>query len=220
VTDEQTNNQTLPSLTRNQQYAAGLLAEGVSRVKVSQKVGVRYKTICNWLKSSLFRQELKRKQEEIAREVDEYLIGDRKFRLLILQDRHDRMQRVFEERAEWFEKANREKARLTAEAIARDEDPSAVYVKHADIPGGETGLLVHEEKVTKFGLVDHYKVDVALLKEGRDTLKQAAIEKGQWVEKSDMTSGDKPLLPPSLTLLIDKVYGDSDQGGNEADRNS
>jgi hypothetical protein len=47
-------------------------------------------------------------------------------------------------------------------------------------------------------IVYTYRVDVALLKERRELLKQAAIELRQWVERSESTSRDG--LPAALDL--------------------
>lgn len=67
------------------------------------------------------------------------------------------------------------------------------------VAGGETGLLAHNVKGLgkgdDFELVDEYAVDTGLLREIRETEKQAAIELGQWQEKILTQDGSpKPRL--------------------------
>jgi hypothetical protein len=53
------------------------------------------------------------------------------------------------------------------------------------VPGGETGLLVRTGRFIVNGkAVDVYAVDVGLLRELREHEKQAAIECGQWPQRS------------------------------------
>lgn len=62
-----------------------------------------------------------------------------------------------------------------------------------EVPGGTTGLLVHQVKGIgrgdDFRIVDEYKVDDGLLAELRAHEKQAAQELAQWLERQDVTSG-------------------------------
>lgn len=62
---------------------------------------------------------------------------------------------------------------------------------YQDAPGGRTGLLVRKLKMIGSGMsayqVEEFEVDTGLLKEYREYMKQAAIELGQWEEKSDHT---------------------------------
>jgi hypothetical protein len=61
-------------------------------------------------------------------------------------------------------------------------------VEHGDVPGGDTGLLVRQIKQIGAGrdvqVVEEYVVDTALLKEKRETMKQAATELGQWTDRN------------------------------------
>jgi len=67
----------------------------------------------------------------------------------------------------------------------------------AAVPRGKTGLLVR--RVKSFGrgkhrvVVEEYVVDIKLLKQFRETLKQAAQEIGQWGHSHDITSRGEPL---------------------------
>lgn len=61
-------------------------------------------------------------------------------------------------------------------------------------PGGETGLLIETRRSIRNGkktsVVREYAFDRGLFAELRETLKQAAIEKGQWGE-IDRTEEDR-----------------------------
>lgn len=107
-------------------------------------------------------------------------IADRQNRVDAANDRHQRMQRVIEARAE----------------------------EHAAVPGGATGLLVRTAKLVKVYTSDadpddsddggetlysakrdvivyEYAVDTGLLKEMREHEKQVAQDLGQWTEKQE-----------------------------------
>jgi hypothetical protein len=56
---------------------------------------------------------------------------------------------------------------------------AARALEYADQPGGSSGLLVKDYRGLKF--------DAALMSQLNATLKQAAIEEGQWSEKRDLT---------------------------------
>jgi hypothetical protein len=102
-------------------------------------------------------------------------------RLEALDRRHRKMSAVIEERA---------------------ADP-----KMQDVPGGDTGLLVHRVKSIGKGkhsrTIDLYHVDAALLKEMREIEKQAAIETGQWGEKMALVEDD-PQASPNHYSIKDK----------------
>ena len=74
----------------------------------------------------------------------------------------------------------------------------------AEIPGGDTGLLVKVEKVIGTGNsaqhITEYKTDTAVTKEIRELHKQAAQELGQWIEKNEHAG---PEGGP-LTLVINR----------------
>lgn len=64
-------------------------------------------------------------------------------------------------------------------------------VEHAAHPGGDTGLLAKDYR-GKNAEQEIWKVDAALVTQINATMKQAAIEEGQWSEKREM-SGRVPL---------------------------
>jgi phage terminase small subunit len=59
-------------------------------------------------------------------------------------------------------------------------------LEHADHPGGATGMLVKEYR-GKNGQQEIWKFDAALVSQINATMKQAAIEEGQWSEKRDLS---------------------------------
>ena len=58
-------------------------------------------------------------------------------------------------------------------------------LEYADHPGGATGMLVKEHR-GKNGQQEIWKFDAALVTQINATLKQAAIEEGQWAEKRQL----------------------------------
>jgi hypothetical protein len=55
-------------------------------------------------------------------------------------------------------------------------------IEYAEYPGGATGMLVREYR-GKNAEQEIWKFDAALVSRINATLKQAAIEEGQWTEK-------------------------------------
>src|ERR1039457_3326211 len=60
-------------------------------------------------------------------------------------------------------------------------------VEHADYPGGATGMLVKDYR-GKNAEQEIWKLDAAPVTQINATLKQAAIEEGQWSEKREVTN--------------------------------
>jgi len=125
-------------------------------------------------------------------------IADKANRVADLNDRWKRMRQVI---------------------VKRAADP-----KLASVPGGDTGLLVHQVKgIGKgpdFMLVDMYAVDTALLAEMRNTETAAARELGQLIERHDITTRDTGIaesLDSKLAGLAERlraggVPAESDSG--------
>src|ERR1039457_71476 len=61
-------------------------------------------------------------------------------------------------------------------------------VEHADYPGGDTGMLVKDYR-GKNAEQEIWKLDATLVSQINATMKQAAIEEGQWSEKREMSGG-------------------------------
>jgi DNA-binding XRE family transcriptional regulator len=175
--------------TRRTQAAVMLADNSLTDEQIAATIGVTRQALANWKKHPDFQAKVAENVESYRRAVLTSGIADRVKRVLALDDRWQRMKTVIEERADSKE------------------------MEH--VPGGKTGLLVHQIKAVgrgeDFQLIDLYVVDDGLLSEMRATEKQAAIEAGQWEEKRDITSGGKPL--PGMNLL-----GLSDLSEDELDR--
>jgi hypothetical protein len=65
-------------------------------------------------------------------------------------------------------------------------------LEYADHPGGATGMLVKEYR-GKNGQQEIWKFDAALVSQINATLKQVAIEEGQWSEKRQLLSDSRAI---------------------------
>jgi hypothetical protein len=78
--------------------------------------------------------------------------------------------------------------RMRAVIDARGDDPDL-----AAAPGGDTGLLVRQQKALgggdNFQVVEEFAVDTGLLRELRELEKQAAQELGQWTDHHEYSGG-------------------------------
>lgn len=145
--------------------AAQLLADGnLTDVLIAEKIGVARSTLSRWKTHPEFQARIDEILEAYRVETRRLGLSNRDRRIRAINDRWNRLQRVLEDRA---------------------DDQSL-----KDVPGGSTGLIVHDIKgVGKgedFQLVDLYSVDTATLRELREMEKQAAQELGQWVEKREV----------------------------------
>lgn len=142
--------------------AAQLLAENDFSVEeIAARIGVERTTLWRWKTDPFFAAEVAIIEKRLGNLSLRRVIARRNRRLLALEDRWLRMQQVIE---------------------ARAADPD-----HQRASGGETGLLVRRQRVIGSGdnalLIEEFEVDTALLKELRETERQAAQEAGQWQEK-------------------------------------
>lgn len=163
--------------------AAHEIAAGNGDVAAASAAGVTDRTIRNWKKDEDFQGLIDDIRSDLDRLTMQRWIAQKHRRIDVLMEQADGMRRLRNARAE-------------------DLD---------HIPGGNTGLLVHQVKSIGFAennqVIDEYVFDSALSRELRETLKQAAQELGQWTEKQDITSGGGP-----ITFTID--LGRSDVGSS------
>ena len=150
----------------NRTTAAQLLAEGELGIEgIAEKIGVTRQAIWLWRKIPEFTARV----DEIIAELD---AGVRRLAICRPERRIDRLNRV------WIK-------------MQRVINERAASIEMQHVPGGPTGLMVRNVKgVGKgedFQLHELYEVDVPLLKELRETEKQAAIELGQWMEKTEVS---------------------------------
>jgi hypothetical protein len=162
--------------------ASLLVAQGeLTNREVAVKVGVAPRTLDNWKADGEFQDRVKGHVADIRESVRRRGIAVMENRVRALQNRWERMNRVMDERA---------------------ADPAM-----AKVPGGTTGLLVHNVKSIGAGMaaerVDLYELDAALLKEMREHEKQAAQELGQWSEKHEHHGADGQPMELKVTHEFD-----------------
>lgn len=172
-----------------QERAAQLIAAGKQTDDaIANSLAIRRETLYRWRQTEDFRARVEALQAEMAAAVVSEGIALRTARVAALNDRWQRMQRVIAERA---------------------DDPAM-----DDVPGGETGLLVHSYKMIGGGrdatTVDEYAVDVGLLKELRAHEEQAAKELGQWAEKQEVTGKNGEPLSQVFTFTIQAPNRDAE----------
>lgn len=171
------------------EQAALLLADDrLSDEQIAEQVGIGRTTLHRWKGDEEFQARVKAHVDALASAALSQGIAQRWRRLRRLNRDWERMQRLIEARAE---------------SMADD------------VPGGETGLLAHDQKGIGQGpnaeVVDVYRVDTALLSEMRATEKQAAEELGQWIEKSESRGLLRVESTVDLSGLSDEELSDLDR---------
>jgi hypothetical protein len=159
---EQTVRPRKPFKWNNRKEEAALLLsqDELTIAAIAEKVGVSKQGISLWRAHPEFLARIDAHIAEFRARVRRRGIAIIENRVAHLQRRHDLMNKIIEERG----------------------------IALKDIPGGSTGLLVHNVKSIGSGetaeRVDLYELDAALLSELRQHEKQAAQELNQWAEKS------------------------------------
>ncbi|PYS52435.1 MAG: hypothetical protein DMF68_01620 [Acidobacteria bacterium] len=142
--------------------AASLVAEdSLTDEQIAERLKINRATLHRWKTHPDFEAKVREIVEETRSRLLARGILAKQNRLEALRDRQERMTEVIERRA----------------------------VENKDYPGGgATGLIVRDVKgIGKgedFERVEVYMVDTSLLKELREHEKQAAIELGEWQERS------------------------------------
>lgn len=149
--------------------AAQLIAKGNLTIEeVAESIGVTRETIYQWNREPEFTARIAQLQQRIKDKLETLLISQKFYRQLTLQEQLLSLQQIKDARA----------AKLNVPAEE----------------GGESGLMVRRLRMIGSGenatTVEEFVVDTAFAKEVRETLKQAAQEAGQWVEKVAPTTPD------------------------------
>jgi hypothetical protein len=151
-------------MTEQKQLAARLVAKNKTSVEIAQQCGVSGRTVFLWKADKQFQAEVTRVREQWRETVRNQGTADQDFRLRSLNDRHERLRRVIEERSQSPEFQN--------------------------AAGGKTGLLTVTYKMQSIGdgessAIPEYAVDTGLLAEMRAIEIQAATEMGQWKTRTE-----------------------------------
>ncbi len=156
-------------VTGKRDEAAQLVAEGrLTLEAVAEEVGVHRRTISRWLKEYDFMARVQEVVKEFEDQSRGRLLSQRWGRIEKLIDRAEEIEALFA-------------ARRLQEA--EGDDPSVA----AQIA---TGHVVKRPKYIGHGKYSErlyeYEADTALLREYRETLKQIAIETGQWSQQAEV----------------------------------
>lgn len=144
--------------------AAELLAEDELTDKaIAAAVGISDRQLRTWKHHPEFDAEVARRASELERAMQRYAIAKRRKRV---------------------ERYDRDYAATIALQESLAADPEWQH-----IPGWSTGLLTHTTKVIGTGngqqTIEEFSFNVALLRERRAIMEQAAKELGQWSDKSE-----------------------------------
>lgn len=151
-----------PAWTAEKERAALLVAQDrLSDELIAADIGIDRRTLARWKVDETFAARVSQIVEEVKAAVIARGIAEKQNRIDAYNDRWKRMQKVIEGRA----------------------------VEHAGYAGGgATGLLVRQLKSVGRGedtqTVEEYAVDTGLLRELREHEKQAAMEVGDWTDKT------------------------------------
>ena len=167
--------------SRKSRLAAELVAEDdLTDAVIAERVGIGPRTLYRWKLEPVFVAEVEKRVEDFGRVVRSRGIARLERRIKALNDRWERMNRIIEERA---------------------DDPAM-----ANVPGGNTGLLVRRVKGVgqgdRFRIIESYEVDCRLLRALCDHERQAAQELGQWGEKPYLDRRTEAPLGKDLDLSV------------------
>lgn len=144
--------------------AAELIADGeLTDLQIAEQVKISDRQLRTWKQHPDFQAKVAEYVQVLEASMLKLAIAQRRKRVSSQNDRWRKMLAVIEERA---------------------ADPAL-----QGVPGGQTGLLVHQQRAIGTGrnqtVIDEYTVDTGLLKSLLDHEKHAAQELGQWAEKHE-----------------------------------
>jgi transposase-like protein len=167
--------------------AAALLAQGELSVnEIARQVGVTRDLIWIWRKSPLFQARITEHLDRIRDELLSVGVAAKAARISALQDRHLRLCRIIEERAD---------------AAMADEEAR-------DVPGAASGLLVRQVRVTGSGRnaerVITWELDDKVLKEIRSIEETVSKLIGDWQPSIAVNVDNKIVSFPDGSFSIGK----------------
>jgi Helix-turn-helix of insertion element transposase len=156
--------------TKKREKAAHLLAEDhLSDEKIAAKVQIGRRTLARWKAAPSFMARVRAISTAYAERALNHGLARKERRIAVLNELHDKMLLVIEERA---------------------ESPDL-----ADVPGGKTGLVTKMLKGIgsgdDFQVVEIYEVDTGIVKEIRALQEQVAEELGQRVDRTETVDLNK-----------------------------
>lgn len=185
----QTSTATKPlqqNATKKQRAAILLADDAKDEYEIADEVGVNRVTLWRWQQEPEFNAMVGDYRGQIIADALRLPIAKKHERLKVLNDLHSRSLRVIAERA----------ARYAAELGADSPERATRRFFGSDTPPeAATGIMARQEAMNPKGqLTVNWSVDTGLLKEIRETEKQAAQELGQWVDKGEISGpGGTPL---------------------------
>lgn len=161
---KQANGVVRQNATKTREMAAQLVADDrLTDREIAEQCGIDKATLERWKLQTSFKTRVQAIVAEYAKRALKHGIARRERRLGVLNDLHNKLLQVIDERA-------------------KSEDMVAV-------PGGKTGIVTKTlkgiGKGEDFQTVEEYRVDTASIAEIRDIQKQAAEELGQRIKRTE-----------------------------------
>jgi transposase-like protein len=191
-------------LSGHREEAAQLVAAGrLTLDEIAERMNVTRRQLYTWRQQPEFTARIDAINAAFAEETGRYAIAQRARRLASMDDRYRRLHHIIEDRA----------AALADESGLTDPLGLGMFRSAALAAGFDTGLVTLEWATTpKGGFKPQFKVDVGLSAEMRALEKQAAQERGEWVDKVAPTDpkGEKAYTPTPVNYsrLSEKQVND------------
>jgi hypothetical protein len=150
--------------TKTREMAAQLVADDrLTDREIAEQCGIDKATLERWKLQPTFSARVQAIIGAYAKRALKHGIARRERRVGVLNDLHNKMLQVIDERA-------------------KSKDMAAV-------PGGKTGIVTKTlkgiGKGEDFQAIEEYRVDTGTIAEIRDVQKQAAEELGQWIRRTE-----------------------------------
>lgn len=164
-------------------------ADDLDDVAIAKRAGISVPTLTRWKRDPAFQALVAHERETIQRAMLRHEIAKKHRRLHYLNELHQRLWQVIEERAAYYRDLAERQQADPVRAAAGQMFVSAEETRCP--PGGETGLVIRQIRAVGSGrstqIVEEYVVDAATIREIRALQEQAARELGQWIERQEQT---------------------------------
>jgi transposase-like protein len=170
--------------------AANLIAEDtMSKQRIAEEVGIGVALLKEWRDHPDFQRRVAEIVKELDEAVSQLRFAKRRGRIEALNDLAEDYVKIVKERAEYF----------TLNPVE-------------DVPGLKTGRFSREEKSIGSGNLQKtvvvYTPDTALDKSFRDTLVQIARERGEWLDKRELSGPDGSSLLGIIEIEVTHPAGE------------